>query len=265
MPSIAPRGTLSGPCRPPPPPRAQPFSPPSSLAPLVRKRHIDQDPDLTDDYLNACWETYIIEPQSGTYMSWRCPTNAIESPRRLSRSRPTGQAAGTASSRDLWRYSTYSGTLPSTTPSSSFSPVRNSPPSSPNLRTPPRGTSSPLESAYIGLVEETGSLFAMSADRFPLVAFAGRRKRRENAMKSRSHSSEDEKCLGRASSYTDRRCLVGMHPLEAGDGDSPENRLKRLVDGVPGVVHATEDACPVVRIDKFAAKLDGQSSQPVVD
>jgi hypothetical protein len=30
-------------------------------------------------------------------------------------------------------------------------------------------------------------------------------------------------------------------------------------------VHATEDACPVVRIDEFAAKLDGQSSQPVVD
>ncbi|KAJ7805583.1 hypothetical protein B0H14DRAFT_3771156 [Mycena olivaceomarginata] len=53
------------------------------------------------------------------------------------------------------------------------------------LRHPPQtrarhleGPAPPLESAYIGLVEETGSLFAMSADRFPLVAFAGRRKRR---------------------------------------------------------------------------------------
>jgi serine/threonine-protein kinase/endoribonuclease IRE1 len=93
-----------------------------------------------------------------------------------------------------------------------------------------------LESAYVGLVEESGSLFAMSPDRFPLVAFTGGRKRRENAMKLRSYGSGDDECLGRASSYTDRRCLVGMHPLEGGDGDSPENRLKRLVDGVPGVV-----------------------------
>ncbi|KAJ7798724.1 hypothetical protein B0H14DRAFT_3543971 [Mycena olivaceomarginata] len=36
-----------------------------------------------------------------------------------------------------------------------------------------------LESAYVGLVEESGSLFAMSPDRFPLVAFTAGRKRRE--------------------------------------------------------------------------------------
>ncbi|KAJ7809420.1 hypothetical protein B0H14DRAFT_3759881 [Mycena olivaceomarginata] len=93
-----------------------------------------------------------------------------------------------------------------------------------------------LESAYIGLVEETGSLFAMSADRFPLVAFTGGRKRRENAMKLRNNGSGDDECLGRSSLYTDRRCLVGMHPLEGGDGDSPEYRLKRLIDGVPSIV-----------------------------
>ncbi|KAJ7798749.1 hypothetical protein B0H14DRAFT_3544043 [Mycena olivaceomarginata] len=93
-----------------------------------------------------------------------------------------------------------------------------------------------LGSAYVGLVEETGSLFAMSLDRFPLVAFAGGHTRRENAMKARNHGSGDDECLGRSSLYTDRRCLVGMHPLEGRDGDSPESRLKRLVDGVPGVV-----------------------------
>ncbi|KAJ7805613.1 hypothetical protein B0H14DRAFT_3771264 [Mycena olivaceomarginata] len=40
-------------------------SPPLSLAPLVHTRHIDQDPDLTDDYLDAYQGMYIIEPQSG--------------------------------------------------------------------------------------------------------------------------------------------------------------------------------------------------------
>ncbi|KAJ7798764.1 hypothetical protein B0H14DRAFT_3544120 [Mycena olivaceomarginata] len=93
-----------------------------------------------------------------------------------------------------------------------------------------------LGSVYIGLVEETGSLFAMSLDRFPLVAFAGGPKRRENAMKPRNYGSGDDRCLDRSSLYTDRRCLVGMRPLAGGDGDSPEYRLKRLVDGVPGVV-----------------------------
>ncbi|KAJ7704263.1 hypothetical protein B0H14DRAFT_3526688 [Mycena olivaceomarginata] len=35
-----------------------------------------------------------------------------------------------------------------------------------------------LGSAYVGLVEETGSLFAMGPDRFPLVAFTAERTRR---------------------------------------------------------------------------------------
>ncbi|KAJ7326439.1 hypothetical protein DFH08DRAFT_941069 [Mycena albidolilacea] len=151
-----------------------------------------------------------------------------------------------------------------------------------------------LDSVYVGLVEAMGSLFAMSPDRFPLVAFSGAGRGRvklETAggePKQRSYGSEDadgaEQCLDRSS----QRCLVGMHPLEGGDEDGPQYRLKRLVDGVPGVVggrpqmkqfccctetaneavswlHTTEDACPVVRIDEFAAKLDGQSSQPVVD
>ncbi|KAJ7809428.1 hypothetical protein B0H14DRAFT_1501147 [Mycena olivaceomarginata] len=89
-----------------------------------------------------------------------------------------------------------------------------------------------LGSTYVGLVEETGSLFAMSPGRFPLVAFMAERKRRENAMKPRDYGSGTERCLDQSL----RRCLVGMHPLEGGDGDSPEYRLKRLVDGVPGVV-----------------------------
>jgi serine/threonine-protein kinase/endoribonuclease IRE1 len=36
--------------------------------------------------------------------------------------------------------------------------------------------------------------------------------------------------------YTDRRCLVGIRPLEGGDVDGPENRHKRLIDGAPPVL-----------------------------
>ncbi|KAJ7747930.1 hypothetical protein DFH07DRAFT_830611 [Mycena maculata] len=119
-----------------------------------------------------------------------------------------------------------------------------------------------LESAYIGLVEETGSLFAMSPDQFPLVAFgAGKqnrpkmidavpdtgelpsevdaitkaRKQRERAMMGRDYGSEDDRCMDRTSLYAHRRCLVGIRELEGGDGDGPEMRMKRLIDGVPGV------------------------------
>ncbi|KAK7042383.1 hypothetical protein R3P38DRAFT_2890191 [Favolaschia claudopus] len=121
-----------------------------------------------------------------------------------------------------------------------------------------------LDSAYIGLVEESGSLFAMSPDNFPLVAFSGggrrkpklieapkendpvdlpkeldaitiARKQRELAMKERNYGAEDDRCMDRSILYTDRRCLVGIRPLEGGDGDGPEMRMKRLIDGVPGV------------------------------
>jgi serine/threonine-protein kinase/endoribonuclease IRE1 len=101
-----------------------------------------------------------------------------------------------------------------------------------------------LDSVYVRLVEATGSLFAMSPDRFPLVAFSGAGRGRvglETAgeePKQRSYGSEDEDEDGaaRCLDWSSRRCLVGMHPLEGGDGDGPEYRLKRLVDGVPGVV-----------------------------
>ncbi|KAG5644674.1 hypothetical protein DXG03_007973 [Asterophora parasitica] len=128
----------------------------------------------------------------------------------------------------------------------------------PNL-TPETVTRLPnRESAYVGMVQETGSLFAMSPARFPLVAFGGaeRYPRRYLIDASKPEDDDDGKddlplsvdaitkarqwgrernqdeCRGHAL-YTNRRCLVGVRPLEEGDGH--EGRLKRLLDGPTGV------------------------------
>ncbi|KAG6868345.1 hypothetical protein C0993_004685 [Termitomyces sp. T159_Od127] len=110
------------------------------------------------------------------------------------------------------------------------------------------------EAAYVGMVQETGSLFAMSPDRFPLVAFGGpERPGRVRLIEGPDHGEFDdelltevdaitkarkakeqreawerEMCSGNAI-YADRRCLVGMRRLEEGDGHG--DRLKRLLDG----------------------------------
>ncbi|KAF7329834.1 hypothetical protein MKEN_00246800 [Mycena kentingensis (nom. inval.)] len=125
-----------------------------------------------------------------------------------------------------------------------------------------------LDSAYVGLVKETGSLFAMSPERFPLVAFSDggrtgqrqlpridgpqgrsselpgkidditeKRKQedRDRALRENDYGADDERCMDRSALYTDRQCLVGIRPLEGGDGDGAEMRMKRLIDGVPTV------------------------------
>ncbi|KAJ7291175.1 hypothetical protein C8J57DRAFT_1586785 [Mycena rebaudengoi] len=117
-----------------------------------------------------------------------------------------------------------------------------------------------LESAYVGMVEETGSLFAMSPQQFPMVAFGGERKgvkmiggassgktpielpgevdaitrarkEREAALQQRHYGYDDDRCQGTTSLYTDRRCLIGIRKLEGGDGDGPEMRMRRLIEG----------------------------------
>ncbi|KAJ7809377.1 hypothetical protein B0H14DRAFT_3759782 [Mycena olivaceomarginata] len=308
----------------------------TAVSPLVRTCHIDQDPDLTDDYLDVCQETYIIEPQSGDIYVLVPPHSRSAPLQRFPYSMSelvdmspfsfataddhhvfVGRKAtlevvveletgavrfggpdtcpwGPFPDLDAWdkreppprrrevvvgrtdyhvtihtrpsdkrglvpvqtlAFSTYGPSSRDKRPPELCGDIRRTPEPypAPHLRPPPAPSAAlryppklaqttstdqlpHLESAYVGLVEESGSLFAMSPDRFPLVAFTAGHKRRENAMEPRNHGSGDDRCLNRASSYTDRRCLVGMHPLEGGDGDSPEYRLKRLVDGVPGVV-----------------------------
>ncbi|KAK7683852.1 hypothetical protein QCA50_013230 [Cerrena zonata] len=110
------------------------------------------------------------------------------------------------------------------------------------------------DSAYVGLVEETGSLYAMSPDRFPLVIF-GDTNRHDQYGVGRSidpppdlkwdadgDGGDDRdlpmdidsitkklklKQLCRGGSM-DPRCLTGVRPLES-------SRLSRLLEGAPSV------------------------------
>lgn len=86
------------------------------------------------------------------------------------------------------------------------------------------------ETAFVGQVPGTGSLFALSPDHFPLVAFS------ESAPTQRIEGSEGVIVSGEhgrlrcAEGTTDRQCLTGVRALRA---DS-RSRLARLLDGVPG-------------------------------
>ena len=86
------------------------------------------------------------------------------------------------------------------------------------------------ETAFVGLVPGTGSLFALSPDHYPLVAFS------ESAPTERIEGSEAVIVSGEHGPLqcfegtTDRQCLTGVRALRA---DS-RSRLARLLDGVPG-------------------------------
>lgn len=106
-----------------------------------------------------------------------------------------------------------------------------------------------LDSAYVGIIKETGSLYAMTPGRFPLVAFGGAERHasgrlidpptedddlltevdavtRARKYKERMKAWEKDQCQG---DNNDRRCLVGVRKLEDDDGHA--SRMKRLLDG----------------------------------
>ena len=96
-----------------------------------------------------------------------------------------------------------------------------------------------LDAAYVGLVEETGSLFALSPDHFPLVVFGGPYNRRLKAIDPPpgimdTHAVDPVADLNELceTGSTDLRCLVGIRPLEA----NSRSRLARLLDGAPTIV-----------------------------
>ncbi|KAF9011861.1 hypothetical protein BDQ17DRAFT_1405458 [Cyathus striatus] len=124
-----------------------------------------------------------------------------------------------------------------------------------------------LDSAYVGLVEETGSLFAMSPERYPLVVFGSGERRadvqdtphkllegplgkgkvvivdpsadvddeplevdeitRIRKKRQRQQRLQDELCLT-SEGKLDRRCLTGVRKLEDGGAES---RINRLLEG----------------------------------
>lgn len=114
-----------------------------------------------------------------------------------------------------------------------------------------------LDSAYVGVLEETGSLFAMSSDRFPLVAFGDANPNSVHPLidppPGTPHSSGtvpkssvDEITKARKlrelcdSGSPDPRCLTGIKKLESSSG----SRLSRLLDAAP-VAHSTTSAFPI--------------------
>ncbi|KAI0372473.1 hypothetical protein BV20DRAFT_964066 [Pilatotrama ljubarskyi] len=111
-----------------------------------------------------------------------------------------------------------------------------------------------LDAAYVGLVEESGSLYAMSPDRFPLVVFGdanldGPRGRRmldpppgtivgdstkdfpaeiDRVRQIAKERKFREMCK---SGSADIRCLTGVRKL----GSDSQSRISRLLDGAPSV------------------------------
>ena len=104
-----------------------------------------------------------------------------------------------------------------------------------------------MDSAHVGIVAETGSLFAMSQDRFPLVAFGDSSKDDRGRLIEGAHPSQailpDDTILGRIPKLgnlncrtdviSDRRCLLGMKKIE--EGEWPLKRLIEAGHGVPMV------------------------------
>jgi len=84
-------------------------------------------------------------------------------------------------------------------------------------------------SAYVGLVQETGSLFAMSAEQFPLVAFTDSNEDVHVLSSNNGAVGESirKPCRNGAS---DRECLTGNRQLE--ESSWP---WRNLLDGVPSV------------------------------
>ncbi|KAF8635683.1 hypothetical protein AX15_000309 [Amanita polypyramis BW_CC] len=120
-----------------------------------------------------------------------------------------------------------------------------------------------VDSAHVGMVAETGSLFAMSQDRFPLVAFGNndgdnRGRLIEASRPSQSMLLDDTIPLGkppklgglncRSDVISDKRCLLGMKRIE--EGEWP---LKRLLEaghsshGVPRVDAPIPVASGIIR------------------
>jgi len=128
----------------------------------------------------------------------------------------------------------------------------------PNLHVASMKSSRPDGSAFVGLTKESGSLFVMGPERYPLVVFGGadrgiggiksKRARKligppsdqytgapetdvatsVDEITRRRKAEEDMEVACQANPYH-HRCLVGLRKVDAGDGH--EGRFQRLLDG----------------------------------
>lgn len=137
-----------------------------------------------------------------------------------------------------------------------------------------------LDAAYVGLVEESGSLFAMSPDRFPLVVFgdadsdsARSRRMLDPPPGTHRQSSKDfppeldvvkriakERIFREAckNGSTDIRCLTGVRKL----GSDSQSRISRLLDGAPSVAPPPNRNSNIPGMPPFREAPDIESSLP---
>ena len=118
-------------------------------------------------------------------------------------------------------------------------------------------------SAYVGLVQETGSLFAMSAEQFPLVAFTDSNENAPALSSDKGVGADGvkETCRNGAS---DKECLTGNRQLE--ESSRP---WRNLLDGVPSValspnagVDAGMHGLGSSELNKFQQVVDNASIVP---
>ena len=93
-------------------------------------------------------------------------------------------------------------------------------------------------STYVGMVEETGSLYALSPSQFPFVGWGlmgqnrrGRHIDGRTDLEISSDTKKEETDIAQLceENPSDRRCLLGLHLVESGNGH--EDRMKRLLEG----------------------------------
>src|ERR1700722_12978100 len=115
-------------------------------------------------------------------------------------------------------------------------------------------------SAFIGLVEETGSLFAMGPENFPLVIFSDANSDRQvvrliDGPSAQSKPGVDNDFTTGTDPQTKdtcrngsphRKCLTGLRPLE----EDSRSRISRLLDGIPSV------ALPPRSLVQYAGYVD---------
>ena len=123
-----------------------------------------------------------------------------------------------------------------------------------------------MEAAYVGLVEEMDSLFAMNPERFPLIVFGGNEA--EDKLPAERDTDENRKALPAGeggkkklmlmSLIIDMRCMLNLYNLrcivgvrQVEDVDGLDGRLKKFLDGPPKSSTDLHCSCPSCRCRSY--------------